>query len=222
MTVMQKNRNSIFIIIGVILLLGAMLLSGCGNMENNGALIVISDYAKRDSSTIPKTSLNMEPFIEYTEPEDILFTGELKKKNRYSDHVPGIEGEVNLSRDKASVEVILDMPDTSHYEEHGQVLIGYSDTAVATIYGYYTKEGDNYVRKQTVTSRNIFEPVLLEIELPEGADEFIGVRAEILVEGQSQTWSPDADAEDTDPVSKPIVEYLYLERCRGKVEVNGK
>ena len=81
-TVMQKNRNSIFINIGVILLLGAMLLSGCGNMENNGALIVISDYAKRDSSTIPKTSLNMEPFIEYTEPEDILFTGELKKKKK--------------------------------------------------------------------------------------------------------------------------------------------
>ena len=65
-------------------------------------------------------------------------------------------------------------------------------------------------------------PILPDIELPEGADEFIGVRAEILVEGQSQTWSPDADAEDTDPVSKPIVEYLYLERCRGKVEVNGK
>ncbi len=137
---------------------------------------------------VPDTTLNQEISLTYSEPDDEIVTGKLKKK-KYLDSTSGnhTDCQVFLSSDRAKAVMT---PTTPYDPGNGAIVIGKCYTRVTTIYGYYTKGKETYVRKVTMTSVNAEESVTVEIELPEDGDEFIGVKAVTEADYLTELWSP--------------------------------
>ena len=144
---------------------------------------------------ISETSLNQEVSLSYSEPEDRQILGKMKKKH-YLDTFSNdlIEAQVSYTVDKVKAVVTkspMPLPEGPDYE----IVLGQRYTIITTLFGYYTKGGRTFVRSITMTSINTTEPDVAELELPEDADEFIGVKAVIKGEFLRETWEPPSPEE---------------------------
>ena len=137
---------------------------------------------------IPDTTLDQEVSLTYTEPEEEIVTGKLRKK-KYLDSASGNYTDCQVFLSDDSVKAVI-TPTTPYDPGNGAIVIGRCDTRVTALYGYYTKGKETFVRKITMTSKNAEEPAAVEITLPEDGDKFIGVKAETVADYLTEYWSP--------------------------------
>lgn len=172
-----------------------------------------------DENRIPEPRVNQEVTINYSEIVDELFTGKLERK-RYADTVSQYDTECQVSFDQDQVNVsVISLPMEVAFEE-GEIVLGTCTTKKTTVYGYYTKGNNTYVRKITMNSTNTTDPDTISLTLPEGADEFIGVKAEVIVEREIEHWhSAKSQEEIINPEAPSSIdkESYYLICYDGKV-----
>ena len=182
-----------------------------------------TDISEPIEIKVPETILYTETSVSYTEPEDQEVTGKLKRK-RYLDAISEnyTECQVYLSADKVKVVVTpLEIEDVFGND----ILLGRCNTRRTTLYGYYTKGKETYVRKMTMTAIKTTEPDTAELRLPEDGDEFIGVKAVTEAEYLIETWTPPEKGLEWVLIKKPeafppsVGSFKeFLECYDGKVE----